>query len=273
MPDFRRGDLIVGGNRGYFAQHRPQRPVALETPLVQHVAVVDDVGNPLRVNGAVFSPAGDLYLALGDPAGLADQDPHDVAYVSKSPGYLAVIVARANDTAELRKYTLGGEQVAAWPVATDAGWTRERYLKLDVDCAGTIAYYTDRGRTIFRFNLDTGAQLAPFAQLPAGSGYVYADFQLMPTPPGGLVVAMTGTGTGPRNAVALDVDGRTLWTDEINPSDARYDVFRRSLADGTDLLSFPARLDPEGTNDEVTALACSYHPCVGGEHVRIAWLG
>ncbi len=254
MPDFERGDLIVGGNHGYYAQHRPYRPYPTGVPLVQHVEVLDDTGNRLRVNGGVFSPAGDLYLALGDPAGLADHDPHDIAYAAGNPPKLAVIVARADNTAELRTYSLDGALLAEWPVATDPGWTRDRYLKLDVNCAGIIAYYTGRGRTIFRFDLSTGTQLDPFAQLASDSPYVYADFQLLPPQDGGLVVAETGSGMGPRNAVALDLDGTSLWTDEINPIDGRYEVYRRALGDGSDILSFPGTLDPGGANDAITAL-------------------
>lgn len=263
MSDFNAGDIVVGSNAGYVAHYRY---VAGTPTLIQHLTITDALGNPLSPNGLCFGPDRDLYVAAGDPAGAVSADPHDVAYVRSTPPMLAVILANTDDTADIRLYDLDGVlQTTYAGVDVSADWTQAsgRMLKLDVDCAGETAYYTDRGETIFTFDLVGGMQGTPFAT--RSDGLIFADFQLLgnarPDLAATLVVNETASGNGPRNAVAIAVDG--YYSDEINPGDGNYDVFKRNLADGTDLLSFLPDLDPAGgtQTQELTALAVAYDVC------------
>jgi hypothetical protein len=258
MVNLQPGDVFVGGNYGYVTQHRKS---GIFWPVVQYIAIVDDEGNQLCPNGLDVGPDGELYTAEGDPDGLADNDPHDVAYVTSDPPKLAAIIAKADDTAEIRTYNLDGVLQNTWNIEVDEGWTKTNMLKIDVACDGFTAYYTDRGRTIFKFNIETGTQLANFHQLDEDSEYIYADLALLPATDSGdiLIVNMTNLGNGPRNAVAITYNG--YWSDEVSPADSSYEVFLRDLDNANDLESFTVSLSPDDDNDEITAIAVYYDVC------------
>jgi hypothetical protein len=257
MVDVNFGDIIVGGDHGYW-EH-----LLSDGTFVQHIAAVDDEDNPMRANGVTFSPLGEIFFALGDLAGVADNDPHDVTYInSTTPNTLAVMVARNNDTARIKKLSLDdGSVLADYPVATDTGWTRDRYLKADSTCDGII-YYTDMGRTIFRFDINTGTQLSNFAQLSEDSPYIYGALKIVET--GDVIVAMTESGNGPKNGIALDANGTSFWCDEVNPGDGSYAIFKRLQSSGINSPSSEThvvRLNPANVNDEITSLGSNYSIC------------
>jgi hypothetical protein len=248
MVDLSPHDVLAGGALGYM-DHLSTLGVHL-----QHIEVFDDDAHPLRVNGIAVSPAGEIFLAAGDPEGTRDNDPHDVAYVATVPPKLATLVARSDNTMELWTLALDLTLIEKFTgLATDSGWTRDRYGKLRVGTDHDTLYYTDRGRTIFRWSLEDGVQLPHHVQLPLDSPYVYAGFDLDDA--GDIVIAVTEDGNGPRNAVALD--GLAVWTDEVEPDDAIYHVLKLSALDFSDILTYPVSLSPAGANAEITALAVS----------------
>src|SRR5581483_388482 len=72
-------------------------------------------------------------------------------------------------------------------------------------------------------------------------------------PDGGLVIAMSKTGNGPRNAVCLDGSRTAFWTDEVSPT-GEYHVYKRDLdanGDMKDVYPKTGHLDYE-----VMCLAC-----------------
>lgn len=268
MADFLPGDILVGGAYGY-AEHLR----ADGATFVQHLELPDEFGAiPTRVNGITFSPSGEAFFALGDPDGAADNDPHDVVYVPSVPPKLAALIAKSDDTANLITLDLldGAVLTTYTGIDVDAGWTRDRYLKLDVGCDGRTVYYTDQGRTIFRFDLATGSQLTPFAQLAPDSPYVYAALKLRRD--GDLIVAMTDSGNGPRNGIAFDKDNLHIWVDEINPDDESYEILKRLQTDGDgNIATHTVSLDPAAVNDEVTALG-SYVTSCGSDPTVLVWI-
>lgn len=261
MPDLTLHDLLVGGKLGY-VNHRSALGVNLG-----YIAAYDDqsVPRPLQVNGITVAPTREFYLALGDPAGEADEDPHDIVYVDTTVPTLAALVALASNTLQLWRLTVDGAIISKVTVATEPGWTRDKIARIDIDCDENTIYYTTRQKTIFRWDLAAASQMAHFDQLPLHSPYVYASFKRMRS--GDFIVAMTNGGNGPQNAVALDTTA--FWTDEINPADAVYHVFRRSYEDGSDLQSFAATLDPASANGVITALAVAYEVCAVAARRRV----
>jgi hypothetical protein len=253
MPDLAVHDVLVGGSLGYL-NHRDGNGVSLG-----YVAAFDDqtVPRPLQVNGITVTPTREFYLALGDPTGEADEDPHDIVYVDTATPTVAALVAFASNTLQLWRLTTDGAIISKVSVATEPGWTRDKIARIDIGCDENTIYYTTRQKTIFRWDLAAGTQMPAFDTLPAESPYIYAAFKRMKN--GDFIVAMTSGGNGPQNAVALDATG--FWTEEVAPADEVVHVFKRHYDDGSDLLSFAATLDPSGTNGEVTALAVPYEVC------------
>lgn len=296
-----RGDLLAGGSLGWAETIR-----GTITPLhIDWTQGYDDdpvAPNVMRLTGITFSPSGEAFFSHDDPTQNSDKAPHDVAYLSKNPNTnqpgLAVLIARLDDTLELWTYDLSGAVVHKYngttgdPLETDATWLRYRgsgevperlpYARLDVLCDGKTIYYTDMGRTIFRYDLTgSGSQLSNFAQLGPEAHHIYASIRVL-KPSGKVLVAMTSSGNGPRNALALNADKATFWADEINPPDGYWDIFRRNLQDGAQVMdaSFPPaavtyrpRLEPGtgDTNAEVWSLATWFNPCFVRRH-GYAWV-
>lgn len=247
MVDLSQHDVLIGGALGYLDH------ISTTGTHLQHLQTFDDdtTPNPLRVNGIAIAPDGEIYMALGDPLGVKDEDPQDLVYVNTVPAVLALLVARTDNTLELWTLSLGLELVDKHPgLAVDDGWTRDRYARIKVGIDQNTIYYTDRGRTIFRWDLTAGAQLPNHAQLPEDSPYIYAGFDIRPN--GDIVMAVTGSGNGPRNAVAID--DTVVWVDEVNPDDETYHARNLTLPTFTDILTYPVSLSPAGTNAEITAL-------------------
>jgi WD40 repeat protein len=269
-----RGDVLIGGSLGYVED------ITRTASFVQYIEAFDDLGNPLRITGITFSPAGEPFFTHGDPDQLTDKDPHDVVYLSKNPNTgqpgLAVLIARLDDTLELWTYDLDSNVVHTYTgLAVDAGWAHADYTKIDVLCDSKTILYSDRGRTIFKYDLTgSGTQLGNASQLDVGDPYIYAAFKVI-RPGQEIVVAKTASGNGPRNAICLDSDRISLWTDEINPP-GDYHVFRRMLADGTDgptyesvTVSLAPGVGGVGNNGEVFSLGCYYNPCLQRRHVFV----
>lgn len=252
MTAFTLGDVVIGGALGY-AEH-----ITPTGTHVQELDILDDLGSRMRCNGITFAPDGTMFTAHGDPLGAEDYDPHDVVWMPNGSGLL-VILARTNNTALLRLYDPVSHTVTAtWTgLALDTGWTPTQMLKLDVLCDSRTVYYTDRGRTIFRYDLQESVQLSHFQQFAAESPYAYAAFKLRRG--GEIIVAVTTSGNGPRNAVCLDKDPLYHWTDEINPPGV-YHVFKRLTEDGSMVLQHSVQLTPTGSA-EVFSLGCYMNPC------------
>src|SRR5581483_5946327 len=228
MTDLAPGDSLIGG-LGHIDIIQPNGT------LVERRPIVDALGKPLQVNGIAVSPSGHYQLAASPPGETINR-PHDIAYLPDGSGYIEIVQASPR-SARLWKLDLAGNRVGTWTIETDDGWTTG-LLRLDVAPDGKTVYYTDSGRTIFRFDIgtDVGPQLTPFAQLPTDSPNIYAGFTLLPD--GGLVIAMSKTGDGPRNAVCPDADPTMFWTDGVDV-DGQRAIYKRKLADGSDVLSYP----------------------------------
>lgn len=262
-------------------------------------AYVGAADHPMRLTGITFSPSGTAYFSHDDITQLSDYAPHDITYLTRNPNTnrpgLAVLIARMNDTLELWTYELDRTFVYAYTgLQVDTSWKAYRgpddsrpdmrlpYCRLDVLCDSRTIYYTDMGRTIFRYDLNgAGSQLANFAQLGTEAHHCYASIRVL-KPSGDVLVAMTTSGHGPRNALALNKD-RTFWADEIHPPDGFWDIFERSLVDGLEVLDASAppvgityrpRLDKNNptVNAEVWSLATWFNPCivsVGGQPLAV----
>lgn len=253
MVDFVAGDVVIGGEYGY-AEHINTSGVHQ-----QHITLQDDNGNLMKVWGATFTPQGDAYFALGALDSYEDYTPHDIVYIpGTNPVQFLVIIGRTDDTIELRKYDADGNILATYlGLNRDTDWAHETPLKMAVACDGHTVYYTDQGRTIFRYDITgSGTQLADFAQLAVGSPYIYAGIDIQPD--GDLYVAMTVGGVGPKRDVTVGgIDN--IWTDQVNETPVK--VYKRSITDGSEILNHEVSLSPSGDNDEVLALAAYYYGC------------
>ena len=246
------GDILIGGDVG-FIDH-----IRADGTLVDQLSLPDEGGEPVRANGIDIGPDGTVYLAKA-PSGAGTAVPHDVAYIPDGSGVLR-IVQTTPGVAELWKYDASdGELLKQWSIETDDGWTTG-LMRLDVAADSSTVFYTDSGRTIFRFSIGPGVpdaerQMEPFDQLPVDSPNIYAGFTLLPD--GGLVIAMSKTGDGPRNAICLDGSRTAFWTDEVSPT-GEYHIYKRDLdanGDMIDVYPKPGHLDYP-----VTSLACRLAP-------------
>lgn len=251
------GDIAIGSEHGYV------EVITSAGVFVQHLDAVDDLLNRMRVNGLTFDEDGNIYYALGPVVqGSRDFIPHDVVYMPDGSGLLTII-ARSNNTVILRKHGLVlGQLIQEWsPIQVSSDWTRDRYLKLDIACDSKTVYYTDRGLTIYKYDLETSTQLDPFKTLSATEGFRFNAFKLLYD--GEVITSKTNGGNGPRNAICVDSSQTSAWTDEINPPDGTYYIFKRLISDGSDVSSVQVNLtpNPATSNDEVTALACNFFIC------------
>lgn len=251
------GDIFVGGLLGYLEK--------LST-LGEHLAWLECrdtpvTGNLCKVLGVTVGPDGEPYSAL-EPltGGPYDYQPHDISY-DIANDRLVVILARTNDTALIRILNLDADTVIAefTGIDLDTGWTHETPLKIVVDCAGEVAYYTDMGRTIFRYDLTgAGAQLTPYWELPVDDPNCFGDLDIRSNDQ--IIVDMTITGHGPRRACGLGSD-EFVWADRINPPDGIHRIYKIRTDDHSDVLASVVALDPNGGNGEITTVAAYYLKC------------
>lgn len=265
MVAFSEGEIAIGGAYGYI--HRID---AIGTT-IERLDAVDDIGNRMRVNGITFDEDGNMYSVLGDPSNLSDYNPHDIVWIPDNSGYV-VLLARLDNTAILRKYDLDGAVLNEYTIETDTGWTTDKYMKVDIACDSTTVYYTDQLYTVFKFDLDTGTQLSPWSTLSPSGNYRYNAFKLLPDD-AGLVIDMSDVdgANGPKYSICLDAAGIALWTDETLPADEIYHVFKRSLTDGSDILSVETSLQADGSSAITTALGCYYFFC--GNQIQVVTIG
>lgn len=261
MVDFAEHDVLAGSALGIIDHF------STDGVHVSFIEITDDQDNPMRVNGIAVSPTGEIYTARGDPSGIADEDPHDVAYRNSDPPEIVGLLARMDDTLELwRMNTTLTATIARYAnIDVDPGWTKTTYAKLRLNAAGTVAYYTTRQDTLFRWDLVNEEQMAPLFALDAEDPYILAAFDVRAN--GDLVTAETAGGNGPRNAVAID--GNVAWIDEINPDDDSYEARKIGLPALADVLTYT--VDFAGTNAEITALAV-WQRLAGGAGRTFAWV-
>lgn len=248
MVNFNPGEVCIGSAHG-FIQH-----ISAAGTTLQQIPINDDQGLPIKIFGITFSNDGEMFTC-GGPAGGSDYMPNDIVYIPNGTG-LVVIIARLDNTAELWHYDLDGNVLDTWVVDTDDGWEGEP-LKIDIACDSETVYYSDQLYTIFSFNIATGLQGTPLAQLATNSDYRFNAFKLLPD--GGFVVNKTNTGNGPKNAICLNVDKTTTFVDEVNPTDETYSIWKRNISNGAQTLEVPVSFN--GINDEVSALGCYYSAC------------
>lgn len=258
MTAFSPGAITIGGSLSY-AEH-----ITPAGTFIQHIHLTDDLGRDMVVNGMTFDSVGNMYAALGVPGG-SDYEPHDIVWMPDNSGLLVIIVVGGD--VQLWKYAMNGTTVLdTWTgLDKDTGWDGTQLaqrLKVDIACDSTTVYYTDGGLSLFKYDLNTSAQLTPWDVL-SSSPYRYHAFKLLQrTLPQEIISAMTESGNGPQRALCLDADGDKHWTDEINPS-GDYHVYRRANSDGSALSNHVVSLDPADTNDLIWSLACYYNPCLG----------
>lgn len=251
------GDIIIGGELGFAEQTRPG---SNSVSHIQNISAKDPFGNILRVNGITTNEDGEVFMALGDPANVMDNDPQDIVWIPDGSGLL-VIIAKTNNTAQLWKYNLAGVKIQQWNIQVDTGYTRlgTSLLRLDIACDAESVFYTDMGKTVFQFNIRTGVQGSNFLRLADASPYVYAAIKIHPE--SGVVVAMTpignNGGAGPRNAVCIDADATNLWTDQTITTP--YKIYKRLDVNGGPSITYADNIN--GTNTKVWSLGCYAHFC------------
>lgn len=152
-------------------------------------------------------------------------------------------VGRADGDRDVRLFTTTGTLLTQFDVAT--GPRGSDWIDLAAD--QQTLFYTSEGRTIFRYNVGTGSQLANFATLP-GSGTAFA---LRLLGDGGLLVAdrsnvkrldsggnviqtYDALGEDFFFALNLDPDGTTFWTGGITSEN----VYRFNIATGALVTQF-----------------------------------
>lgn len=251
MAAFVLGDVVYGGALPY-ATH-----ITDAGTFVEWIHTLDDEGTEVKPNGGDFDSRGRLFLALGTLDDSGDALPHDVAVIPGDKG-LVVAVARGGDTADLRIYTMDGALTTTHTgVDVDAGWNHlTEFLRLAVACDGKTVYYTDEHATIFRYDLSTASQLAPFKVLPGGSPLVYGGLTLVG--PDDLVVAESGSGDGPRRAVKRGL-AKTIWTDEVEPIGS-FHIWKRTFALDTLVTAVVTAIDPSDTNSAAICIATYVPP-------------
>lgn len=278
MTAIARGDLVVGdGALGW------SEIVSKLAAFAQYLQTYDDAhldnagggedvqDHPMLDAGITFSPSGHLYISCDDPKAQSDYAPHDIVWLPRAHegAQLAVLIARIDSTLEIWEYNqnLDNPIQKHTGLDVDVGWDHTRYTHLDCLCDGRTILYTTQGKTIFRYHLDDG-QLPPLTALGSEAHHIYAALKVL-KPSERILVAMTSTGHGPRNAICLDSNGTSLWHDEINPPDSIYHIWKRLIVDGS-LINDVSQGVPEGkftvslkpgvagvgNNAEVWSLAC-----------------
>lgn len=135
-------------------------------------------------------------------------------------------------------------------------------LKVDIMCDSTTVLYTDSLYSVFTYDLNTSQQKPKFTSIDTNSNYRLCAFKIISDT--GIEINMTGSGDGPKNALCLNSDGTTLWTDEVNPID-KYRAHKRRLTDGSNLITIDANVNPASDTDDKTdviySLGSWYHFC------------
>lgn len=256
-------DIYIGGPYGYIERIAPNG---------DHVAWIEvrEGGVLRKVWGLTFDPYGTLHMATGPIGqGTVEEQVHDLTYLPIS-NQMVKIVHRSS-RAHLDIFNMDGSLAYTrgplWLGTTGSpSFTNlpPIVMKITASCLTSKVFYTNRGG-----NRSPGDNILEQNVLSAstGSRYVFnatehkfGDLQMMGS--GRMVVAMTVNGNGPRNAVAVASE-EVVWTDEINPPDGIYRVYKRSLVDGEDILFHEVALTPDGLNGEVTALAINAALCGG----------
>lgn len=257
MTAFSPGDVACGGKFHYVEIIKNS-----DGSFSQFVHVLDAAGADTQqyITGVTFRPStGDLYTT-STPDLLQANTPHDVDWFPDDSGLLVAVVP-SSGTLQFKKYDFDGNVLQTWTPAVESGWAQEP-VKISIACDSKTVFYTQSKSKIQRYDVDAGSQLTDYETLAVGSPYRYGGIRVLPGSTGDdrdVVVAMTITGSGPYHAVCL-APGGAVWSDEINPLSS-YHVYKRSLADGTLLLSVVTEADPVPDNDETLSLACYFDPC------------
>lgn len=263
--------MAIGGKQHYI------EVISQSAAFVKLINVLDNLHNNNQefITGVAFNPKTKDLFSVSTPNLTQPLAPHDICWMPDNTGFLVAVVPSPGSL-ELREYDYDGHLLHTWDgLDTDPGWTNQS-VKIDVACDGKTVYYTDSLMTIFKYNLTTSTQLPFYEQLPGGSTSRYCGIALLPhrrnqSTSGGLeigpqaIVAITdpeGGATGPSRAVCIGAD-HSIWTDEINPTGS-YEILKKKLSDGTNILTVTTEASPTPTNDKTLALACSFLKCASG---------
>lgn len=267
MAAFDLGDIASGGTHEYITIYHADRTFS------QNVHVTDLLtasGIQSYVTGLTFRPPTSELFAVSTPEWGLPHMPHDVDWVPNDSG-LIVALTPSSGVLQLVKYSFDGAIIAGpWTVEAPAGYGTQ-HVKISVACDSTTCFYTTQQKVVKRFNIATGTQMTDYWTLPSGSPYIFGGLRALPNESGigddrDIVVAMSLTGTGPREAICLDSDKISLWSDEVNPT-AGYRILNWLLSETSvdgfgDLVgNLPVEADSGGLVDRVLALACNYNPC------------
>lgn len=136
--------------------------------------------------------------------------------------HFAVIAERGSfytpATREIWLLDVNGDEINHWTVDADPPVHGIPHLSVGAD-GHTIfyltSYYNDINKNIFRFDINTGTQLAPLVTL---AGPPYFKTGLMCTPDGGVVVGQYAGGGGERKLVRYSSTGSIVWeTPDLTP--------------------------------------------------------
>lgn len=268
--------LAIGG------QHHYIEIIDKDGTFVKLINVLDDThaNNQTYITGVAFNPNTKDLFSVSTPNLTQPMAPHDICWMPDDSGVLVALVTSPGSL-EFRQYDYDGHLLQTWDgMDTDIGWTSES-VKIGLTCDAKTVYYTDSMLTIFKYDLSTSSQLPFYEKLPEGSTSRYSGLAVLPTyrnqiTVGGLeigdstIVATTnpmGGATGPYRAVCIGSDF-SIWTDEINPSGS-YQIIKKNLSDGIQILSVVTRADAGATNDITLSLACNTITCVDTNEILV----
>lgn len=108
-------------------------------------------------------------------------------------------------TLEFWKYDYDdGHIIKKWTnnIRTDSDWSQGS-VKISVACDSTTVFYTDSGKSIFRYDLNSSTQLADYDVLSDDSPYLYGGIRVLSTDLSTRTVDSNGLEVGPVVVVAM----------------------------------------------------------------------
>jgi hypothetical protein len=271
MAAFDPGDIADGGTNEYIAIYHADGSFSQ----VVHVTDTGTItgasssGPQTLVTGVTFRPPTDELFSVSTPSMALANVAHDIDWIPNDAGLIVARVPAAGQI-QLIQYDFDDTIIGGpWNVAVPPGYGRQ-HVKISVACDSDTVFYTTQQKVVKRWSLASG-QLSDYWTLPSSSPYIFGGLRALSNASGvgdnrDIVVAMTQTGRGPREAVCLDSDGISLWSDEINPT-GNYRILNWLLSEATvdgfgDLVgSLPVQTDSGGLVGRTLALACNYNPC------------
>lgn len=302
MVGFSAGDIFVGDRYGY-VEHRQQDGTFIQLLSTLYNCEFSECfevwGLTMDREGSLYALTGESVLTpppiiekfgvdgisqgvfgdapfVGWDGGTGTDFPWDVVWNQYDNSFLCLIVHDGYGTQELHIWRLDsdGHKTNDWQVDFEGDLPDamiSRPGKIDVACDGHSVYYTFQWHKIKCFDIQSETQQADFATLSGSSPYEFCAFKCLPN--GGIVVNLTATGEGPRDALCLNSDGTTFWSSIVNSSPIRCDRFNISNGSSQGDTFDVYVASPYPHEDDPASMASYYFPCTQARAAFVTLIG